>query len=210
MTWVKNNWIVLIIVLIIIGGLFLFWKSFKGCGESVNANSGIIINDSNVVTRYLYKTDTVVKWYEKIIWKQSKPIVTYVQKVDSVFLEKIKYYDFMLRLKKSGSMLDVYAINLQDSILKESHWLVGDDFEISSKANSLFVQSKLWYWEGVSLKGGYELPLIEKTQLKKGSYNIGLETGINYMDKVGLNTSLNYNSDRKLNAKLELKYKLIE
>ena len=90
--------------------------------------------DTTTRTRYEkeIKKDTVIKWYDKIKWKQSPPEKIYYQKVDSVFQEKIKYKDLMLKVDKHGEDLKIFAINENDSIIKEYYFKVNDDFIATS------------------------------------------------------------------------------
>ena len=57
------------------------------------------------------RVDTVVKFLERVKYKEVKPEVIYEQKVDTTFIEKYKDHDVMLQVEKKGNKLSIYALN---------------------------------------------------------------------------------------------------
>ena len=63
--------------------------------------------------------DTVIKWYEKIIYKQSDPEIIYVQKIkrdtihrtDSILITRYRSFDLITKLDKSGNNLIIKTYN---------------------------------------------------------------------------------------------------
>ena len=114
----------------------------------------IVMHDTTTLIRYETKLqhDTVIKWYEKVIYKESKPTYIYYQTVDTVFLKSIKGYDFMLRVQKDGDKLYITAVNLDGHIIKEYIYDdVSDNFTAVSKDSAIYVKSKFFEYEGISL-----------------------------------------------------------
>ena len=188
---------------VILVGLLLscFWffiiRPLDGCNNKPEDSGAAIIYDSNLTVKYYetIKRDTIIKLIDKIVYKESKPVVIYTQKVDSVFFEKIKYFDFMLDVKKRGRELRVYAVNKNDSILKEYiYYDVQNDFTATSRAGSIFVKSKLWYFDGVTMTNNYQFPGID---YRDGSYSLGLKSGVNFKNTIGLEAGTEYNFKQK-------------
>lgn len=169
-----------------------------------------VIHDTNVVIRYQteLKHDTIVRWYEKVVYKESEPVVIYQQKIDSVFLEKIKFQDVMLKVEKNKKQLHIYAINENDSLIKEIFYEdVGNDFTATSNSNGgIFVKSKRFYFNGIEPFVQYEYNLNQKQQ----GYNFGIKTGVNYNDFIFLKPYISYNKDKDFNTGIELSLKLIK
>lgn len=184
---------------------------FKGCSSEDHANeSTITIIDSTLKYRTITKHDTVIRFIDRIVWKQAKPEIVYKQKVDSQYFETIKYMDFMLKVDKKGRNLSVFAINLQDSILKERHYIVGDDFTVSSKANNLFVKTRRLTFESPYIELNRQQPIREGTKLLDGGFELAIGTdGLNYMNKLNIGGRLNYNNEmteNRLVAELYVRY----
>lgn len=169
-----------------------------------------IIHDTCVVIRYQteLKHDTIIRWYEKVVYKESEPVVIYQQKIDSVFLEKIKFQDVMLKVEKNKKQLHIYAINENDSLIKEIFYEdVGNDFTATSNSNGgIFVKSKRFYFNGIEPFVQYEYNYNRKQQ----GYNFGIKTGINYSDFIFLKPYISYNKDKDFNTGMELSLKLIK
>lgn len=169
-----------------------------------------IIHDTCVVIRYQteLKHDTIIRWYEKVVYKESEPVVIYQQKIDSVFLEKIKFQDVMLKVEKNKKQLHIYAINENDSLIKEIFYEdVGNDFTATSNSNGgIFVKSKRFYFNGIEPFVQYEYNLNQKQQ----GYNFGIKTGVNYNDFIFLKPYISYNKDKDFNTGIELSLKLIK
>ncbi len=173
-----------IIALVVIGVLV-----YRGCTRDL---SPIAIHDTTTVIRYhdAVKMDTVIKWYERVIYKESKPTVIYEQKVDTVFIEQTKDYDLMLHVKKKGTDLWIYAINQNGQVLKEYvYHNVGDDFSAVSQPENIFVKSARFGWNGIAPLINYRWRFTDQ-RWNEGRFGIGVKTGINYLERLDLSLSI--------------------
>jgi len=178
------------VFIIILGALYLFAVNFNGYNKD-EVKIQHVIYDTSVITRYetKLKHDTVIKWYEKIIYKQLEPEKVYVQKVDTQFIEKSKSMDVMLNVRKKGRDLTIYALNQNGMLLKEYHYTVGDDFTATSATDRLVVKTKKFYWTGIDANTEvYMKPqdIIHNNFYTKFKYRASVETGISYYDYVRL------------------------
>lgn len=200
-----SNWI--LVTLLILSVIIILKQFFS---SKSNYGNTIFKNDTTLITRYEneIKKDTVIKWYEKLVYKKSEPGTIYFQKTDTVFIEKISTYDLMLRVKKHDNKLLIEAINPEGKILKEYVYEdVYDNFSIISRQNSVFVKSAKLKWNGVSPLLNVQFPAFGEN--KKPDYQPGIETGINYKNKLDLNASLNYSFLNKqvfINSNLKIKF----
>jgi len=193
--------------------LFILITRFDACGKLTDFIPGenVTVHEGGVITRYEDKLriDTVVKWHEKIVYKQSKPVIIYEQKIDSVFIEKIKTYDFMLGLEKKNSRLRVFAVNLQDSVIKETYFNdIGNNFSVYSKPRGVFVKSARFNWEGIDLRASYS---FDNLKYDNGTFPLGIETEVKYLNRYALNLSSVYDFNKKiLQTNLTAKIKLFQ
>lgn len=173
-----------------------------------------VLYDTTLVTRYETKlqTDTVVKWYQKIVYKKAEPEKILVQKVDSVFIDKIQEQDVMLQVEKKGDELKIIALNQFGKTLKEYTYKdIGRDFIASSINNNISVKAKKLYWNGLNTNIDYTIPVQNKLTLKDGQYQIGLSSGITYLDKTDLNLIGKYDlTSKDIFVGLQLKVKLLK
>lgn len=192
----KKYLIPAIAIIFIIAIAYLSFTIGKHFGNSESDGSTLIIHDTLVVDRYkeLVKKDTVIKWYEKIIWKESEPKVIYVQKVDSVFIEKVKGYDVMLRVEKAGDKLKIIAFNQSGKILKEYIYdNIGNSFIAVSQDSNIFIKSKKVEFNGIWIEASVSnsIPELVKKNINL-DYDIGVGTGINISQKVDISTGIYY------------------
>lgn len=139
----------------------------------------ILVTDTLTVERYSEKVkhDTVIKWYEKVIYKEVEPEKIYVEKIDSVFIETIKYKDLILRVEKSRNKLSIFAVNLQDSLLKEYNFAdVGQEWTATSVTGNVFLRSKRITWYGIEPYIFYSQNDLKDWTLNK--FGAGIRTGI--------------------------------
>lgn len=201
-------WIIIVCISIAIWHFVII--KIKGClyGDFNQQPSTIIIHDTNVVVRYEYKVDTVIKWYERIVWKESPPKVIYQQQLDTVYLEKYLKYDLMLGLERINNKLRIWALNQDGLKLKEEIFDdVGPEFKAYSTTSKIVIKSKRWYWEGINLLTGLEQDQFKKF---KPDYVNNLRTGFNYFDKVGVEFGIRYNwTNKQINGFANLKLKII-
>lgn len=201
------------VAIVIIVLTVLLVTKFNSCGKLQDYIGGetIVVNDTVTVTRYeeRLRVDTTIKFIDRVVWKEVPAKIVIQQKIDSVFIERIKSFDFMLGLEKKNTRLRVFAVNLQDSLIKERYFEnVGNDFTVYSKARGVFVKSKRFYWEGLQLQGSYS---FKNLKYDGGTVPVGLRTGINYMGRAGLEVSSEYNFMLKeFETKITVKINLIQ
>lgn len=202
-------------LIIILGMMYLALTHMKGCDKQ-ELKVQQIVYDTSVVTRYetKIKRDTVIKWYEKIIYKEVKPNTVFVQKVDTQFIEKTKSMDVMLNVNKKGRDLTIYALNQYGQLLKEYHYTVGDDFTASSATNKLVVKTKKFYWTGLEASTeAYIKPgeLIHKDFYTKFNYRASVESGISYYDYLSLKLGIerDFGTGENL-VKLKTQFKILQ
>jgi hypothetical protein len=198
------NWFLVLIIIILL--IIIFKQIFPR--ESDKSNT-IIEKDTTILTRYEkeLKKDTIIKWYEKVIYKKSEPEKIYLQKIDTLFIEKVKKLDLMLQVKKENNKLIIKAINQNGKTLKE---YIYDDvytnFTAVSQKDNIYVNSKMFYWNRINSILNLQWSIFNE---KKLNVNFGLETGVNYKNKIDLNTGIIYspgNKDLILNTNLKIKF----
>lgn len=169
----------------------------------------MLIRDTNLRVRYEYETnrDTIIKWYEKILYKSTKPEIVYYQKTDTVFIEKIKELDLMLQIERQNRKLKIKAVNQKGYTIKEYVFDdVNSNFTAVSQKENIFVKSKKFEWNRVNSIFNLQWSLLNS---KKLFYNFGIETGINYKNKIDLNAGLLYSPEKKdlfINSELKIKF----
>jgi hypothetical protein len=199
------NWFLVLLIIILL--IIIFKYIFPGRRDGALHN--VYINDTNVLVRYEneIRRDTVIKWYEKIIYKKSEPEKIYYQKIDTIFTEKTKDLDLMLQVKKENKKLIIKAVNQNGRILKEYVYDdVSNDFTAVSQKENIFVKSKTFYWNSISSIFNVQWSMFNKN---KPDYNFGLETGINYKEKIEINSGILYSPAEKdlfLNTNLKIKF----
>lgn len=144
----------------------------------------------NVNAQRELKNDTVIKIYERTIYKRSKPQVIYVDRVDSNFARKLQQMDLIMRLEKRHNTLKLTALNQRDSLVKEFRFNdVPENFVVTSMEGDVFVKSTNFIWEG--LKVGIETGsnLLNREKLKT---NLNLSTEFRAFNKLGIGSFVKY------------------
>lgn len=196
---------ILIIVAFIIGliiGILISKNNYT------TATGGIVQSRDSIGYEEVLK-DTVIKWYEKIIYKQVNPKVTYIQTADTIFQEVIKDFDLIFKvIKKRNGDLTLFAFNRGGELVKKYEFEnVGNAFQITSLKNNIFVKSNLWSWNGVYLKSEAKTT-IDNEWKNNLIIDNGIYTGINFNNIIDLNMGIGYNKQTKFNINLETKIKL--
>ena len=165
----------------------------------------IYLTDTLTVERYSEKVkrDTVIRWYEKVIYKEVEPEKIYVEKIDSVFIETIKYKDLILRVEKTRNALRIFAVNLQDSLLKEYNVAdVGQEWTATSTTGNVFLKSKRVTWYGIEPYIFYSQNDLKDWTINK--FGAGIRTGI-MLNRLKFTVGAEY-SDKRGRLKLESSY----
>lgn len=201
--WKKVIGVTLAIIVVLLVVVFLVTK-FAGCNSNgENSSKTIIIHDTLVVDRYNenVRVDTVVRWYEKPVYKQVQPDVIYTQKVDTVFKLHVDSLEVMLRLEKKGDEIIVTAYDKLGSKLDEIHYKgIGRDFIATSQPHGVFIKAKKFYSSGFRLFGNYQLPVnsaLRWDSWSAGTYEFGAKDGLSYLDKINGNIFGKYRSETK-------------
>lgn len=201
--WKKVVGVTLAIIVVLLVVVFFITK-FAGCNSSGgNSSETKIVPDTLVVDRYheSVRIDTVVRWYEKIVYKQVQPDVIYTQTVDTVFKMHVDSLEVMLRLEKKGNRIIVTAYNRQGSKLDEIHYdEVGRDFIATSQPHGVFIKAKKFYSSGFRLFGNYQLPVnsaLRWDSWSAGTFEVGAKDGLSYLDKINANVYGKYRSETK-------------
>ncbi len=150
-----------------------------------------IVRDTNLVSRYEqeHKTDTVLRFADRILYRKQNPEIIYVQKTDTVFTEKIISTDLPLRIEKSRDELNIKAVNLKDSTLKEYVFRdVSRDFTAFTSNEGINVKSRNFSIE----YPGFDLRTVYLPSKGSSYYEIHSEAGINYKERVSLSAGCGY------------------
>jgi hypothetical protein len=197
-------WILVLIVIIL---LIIIFKRLFPC--KTNNRNTVFLQDTTILTRYEdeLKKDTVIKWYEKISNKKSESEKIYFQRIDTVFIEKSKELDLMLQVKKENNKLIIKAINQNGKIIKEYIYdNVYKNFTAVSQKDNIYVNSKIFYWNRLNTILNAQWSMFNEKRL---DLNFGLETGINFKDKIDLNAGVFYSphfKDLIINTNLKIKF----
>jgi hypothetical protein len=200
-----NIWIKLVsgaILVLLVAAVFYFVKNNK-------SDEAIFIPDTNIIVRYEkeLKRDTVYKFTDKVVYKKSEPEKIYIQRADTVFINRINSFDLPIRIEKRGDVLNVKAVNIKDSVLKEYVFRdMSRDFVLNSVNRNLLLKSKNYYFEKPLFSFSLNYPLSEKSTYPE--YTLGLESGLSYREKMFLTAGIKYGTkEEKLKLGISLKYK---
>ncbi|MGB9697305.1 MAG: hypothetical protein ACPL2D_08480 [Ignavibacteria bacterium] len=156
------------------------------------------------------KRDTVIRVYEKIIYRQMKPKEVYVDRPDSAGLEKWKKMDLMLRLQKKHDELSITALNQQDSLIKEFRFGgVPDNFTVTAKAGDVFVKMSRFQWEGIETGIEVRKDIFSDRKL---SADFLLSSEVLIIGRIGIGCVIRYPlvelNSNKLEVGINLNYKI--
>jgi hypothetical protein len=166
-------------------GLLVFFLAKYYYKDSVNYIP--VMADTIVVNKYINQVKTVKEpvFIDRIITKYKTPETIYQQKVDSIFIQKLKYIEPMLSVKKNKNKITIYSYNGKDTVLKEYTFDdVGNSFDAISDSGKITVRSPWIEFDGVDItaRGMFALnKAYHKTPDEKlfneQNYYIGLKTG---------------------------------
>lgn len=198
------NWFLVLTIIIL---LIIILKQIFSVKSGFNRT--VVLKDTSILTRYEneLKKDTIVKWYEQIVYKKAEPEIIYLQKIDTVFIERTKELDLMLQVKKENKKLIIKAVNQNGKILKEYVYNdVYNDFTAISQKDNIYVKSKMFYWNRLNSIINVQWSMLKE---KKLNINFGLETGINFKNTLDISAGVLYSPDTKdllLNTNLKIKF----
>lgn len=145
---------------------------------------------------------------KKIYIDRVKPEIIYVNKIDTIRLREFIKQDLIFRTEKRGDRLIIQAVNIDGGVIKEFVYdnVQRDFIAISKPQGGMDIRTKKFYFNGVSLSGGYH---FKNTDYKTGSPVIGLKTGWNYKDRLSIVPGASYdikNKDYLVSLDMELKF----
>jgi len=164
----------------------------------------IYYTDTNIVTRVeeKIKKDTIIKWYEKVKWKQAIPERVLVQTADSIYIEKIKKLDLMFKIDKRKDKITIYAFG-NDSLIKQFDYEgIYSDFAITSQPGSIYVKAARFEINPLYIYGGIDSWLKERSEIK-----IGFRSGLKYK-RIELSPFIEYRNKSKVRAGVVMEYKV--
>ncbi len=148
-----------------------------------------------------------INYTDKIVYRKSEPEKIYLQRVDTVFINRINSFDLPVRIEKSGDEMNVKAVNIKDSVLKEYVFRnISRDFVLSPVNRNLTLKTKNYYFEKplVSISSNY--PLSDRSTYPE--YTLGIESGLSYREKIFFTAGIKYGTkEEKLKLGISLKYK---
>ena len=101
----------------------------KSCNSVVDAPLKVASESVVSSLEEKVRVDTVVKFLERVKYKEVKPEVIYEQRVDTAFIERYKDHDVMLQVEKKGNKLSIYALNEKNEVVKKMEYEdVGNNF----------------------------------------------------------------------------------
>ena len=158
--------------------------------------SGVeIYADTNLISKYenQIKRDTVIKFIDRIFYKQIRPKSIAFQKADSVFNTKIKNLDVMLDIEAKKDSLKIFSMNFESNTLKEYSFPSGlPEFRLVAQNNDIFYTEKRPIFRpNFLLGGGYSYLKREN----KNSYYIEALVTLRAFDLIDLNLALNTNME---------------
>jgi len=136
-----RDWITLGASVVLIAAAFVW-------GMRCNAvtHTQTTITDTIQLTEIL--TDTVLRWQERIVWKEVKPETVYVHP-DTVIPETLwgRWPEAIVSLDYTGGKLDFTSLlptNLEsgESVVKQYNYKVGKTFEIRTKGKGFHVRTR--------------------------------------------------------------------
>jgi hypothetical protein len=204
---IKNKKYLLIIpAILLIAGSYLLMRNFFFSNQDNPLT--IIRHDTTLITRYKteIKKDTIIKWYQKIVYKKANPDTIYFQKTDTAFIESTDKMDLMLQVKKERDKLFIKTVNKEGNILKEYVYKnIYDNFSLISLKDNIYVKTGKFEWLGIygEFNAGFSFDNFKETD-----YKPGIGTGLIFMKRFEAGTSVYYSTLNKkifVNANLKIK-----
>jgi hypothetical protein len=190
-------------IVILSVSLFIAYKSGQG------SRTTDFIPDTAVITRYekTIARDTVIKFTDRFIYKYPKPEKIYMQKTDTVFLNRKLSYDLPLRIEKENGELKINTINFLDSTFKEYLFKnTGGNFTLNAAEKKLLLKTRNFGFDKPSFGAGIIYPSFRNPE--DWDMKITAETGFSFREKAFLILSGNYYvKEQRVNLSLSLKFK---
>lgn len=169
-------------------------------------------HDTLVLERYTQRIDTINNNIIKNLWShQSEPEIVYQEKITYRDIEKFMTYDLSLGFEKSGSTLRIWAVNMNDSLIKEQIFEdVYNNFTAWSGTDRITVKSNRFRLSAnVYVDSRLAVNKINKEFYNDLNYTAGIEGVISYKEKIDLKLGAEYNFRNKdTQLKLGIGYKI--
>ena len=205
----------IIYILAFFAGFTAGWFVFKVPAPDPTAHR--IVYDTLTIDRYNYETarDTVVRWYERVVYKTPEPVIIYKQKTDSVFIEKIRYKDLMLKLDKKGNDLKIFAVNSYDSTVKEYFFPnVYPNFSATSAEGDIVIKNQRFDFDLLRFTLEHQRLVQQYDKLESGTFTLGFEPRIKFGNTFELELGIKHKTENTLSlnnmmtsAKLSFSFK---
>lgn len=228
MDWKKLLILVLFFLAVLVGGYFAIkadpLKFFSTLIEYMNCKNQtppvVVRHDTTVIERYdtIYVEVKDPVFIDRIIHRYVSADSVVTQKVDSVFIDRVKYFDLMLSVKKAKDKVTIFAYNERDSLIKQYEFSgIGNNFTAVSDTDNILMRTNNFEWNGLSLALGGSFRVnrdLMKTQLMDGVYEPGLKTGYTAFNRLSIDAGIynefgNFKPRLEPKIKFELNYKII-
>lgn len=172
---------------------------------------GSILQGGDSIGFYQAMQGGKIEIVEKLVYKQIKPEVVYIQSIknDTLLIKELEKLDLMQSVQRfnNGDMI-IFTYNQYGKLLKKL--LIentGTAFTLTSQNGGVFIKSRLWNWNGLYFQSQLKVPL-NNNYLKETYLENGLFTGINFNNIIDLNIGISYNKLENLKGILETKIKI--
>jgi hypothetical protein len=137
-----RDWITLVASVVLIAAAFILGTR---CGSG-KPREQITVTDTIRISEVA--TDTVLRWYERVVWKEAKPETVYVHP-DTIVPETLwgRWPEAIVALDYAKGKLGFTSLLPTDldegkALAKQYHYDVGSSFEIRTKGEGFHVRTK--------------------------------------------------------------------
>jgi hypothetical protein len=201
-------------LLLTVSILFLMSALKMKCEKDIldgNTSNTLILNDTGLNRKQagITASDTVIKFVNKIVYRQAEPVVIYYSKADTNLLQQLPKLDVMTNFEKNGDDVRIFAVNATDSTIKEYEFAdIGPYFTVTSQHGKLFLKTRRAWWNGINIKGEYQMNNFRGIKNFDKAFMLGLESDFNLGTKfnIGVNPKYDFqNNDFQLNVFAKIK-----
>lgn len=170
--------------------LLAVWLFHDGCGRKEKEKETVYITETIPIEELVH--DTVIKWKDKIVWKEVKPETVRVSP-DTVDVDTIwgHWPESIVFLFKKGHRLRFVSLTpadsgLENAILKDYIYTVSNDFSVYATGDGFFVKTRRPFWckfygglaggAGFRVWGDSTMPFVDpcvRAYLGWGPVNVG-------------------------------------
>ena len=191
-------------LVIIILGIGVTLYNF-GCPRDIPQPETVVMHDTLTLERYNLRIDTLQNnILKKIFQNQEVPVYIYQEKIKEI--EKYRDYDLILGMEKKGTTLRLFALNQNDSLIKEEIFEnVFSNFTAWSANDKIIVKSNKFHWSGVNLGYEHSRPINDLQNINNTVGNkVDIMKGVTYIERYNISVGTEYDIETK-DIKLKLK-----